>query len=156
MPKKKDQVFYQLTVTEKQLRLINTALEEYFRIGLNQWGNLADRLAMIGVDLSPENPNHKWIFDTMIHKRDDVRIVLEAAGRILWPYGLTKQDEENILLQDIWQVIRHQLWLDDPDREKRGYCVDSNKPLIQGSEPIARCVRCAKPTYGRANDSDRR
>ena len=156
MPKKKDQVFYQLTVTEKQLRLINTALEEYFRIGLNQWGNLADRLAMIGVDLSPENPNHKWIFDTMIHKRDDVRIVLEAAGRILWPYGLTKQDEENILLQDIWQVIRYQLWLDDPDREKRGYCVDGNKPLIRGSEPIARCVKCVKPTSGRANDSYRR
>ena len=121
MPKKKDQVFYQLTVTEKQIRLINTALEEYFRIGLNQWDRLADRLSLIGVDLSPENPNHKWIFDTMIHKRDDVRIVLEAAGRILWPYGLTKQDEENILLQDIWQVIRYQLWLDDPDREKRGY-----------------------------------
>lgn len=156
MPKKKDQVFYQLTVTENQLRLINTALEEYFRIGMNQWDGLADRLSLIGVDLSPEHPNHKWIFDTMIHNRDDVRIVLEAAGRILWPHGLTKQDEENILLQDIWQVIRHQLWLDDPDRGKRGYCVDSNKPLIQGSEPIARCVRCAKTTSGRANDSDRR
>ena len=56
MPKKKDQVFYQLTVTKKQLRLIKTALEEYFRLGLNQWWDLADRLAMIGVDLSP-NPN---------------------------------------------------------------------------------------------------
>lgn len=142
MQKKKDQVFYQLTVTENQLRLINTALEEYFRIGMNQWDGLADRLSRIGVDLSPEHPNHKWIFDTMINTRDDVRIVLEAAGRILWPHGLTKQDEENILFQDIWQVIRHQLWLDDPDREKRGYCVDGNKPLIQGSEPIARCVRC--------------
>lgn len=156
MPKKKDQVFYQLTVTEKQLRLINTALEEYFRLGLNQWWDLADRLSRIGVDLSPEHPNHKWIFDTMIHTRDDVRIVLETAGRILWPHGLTKQDEENILLQDIWQVIRHQLWLDDPDREKRGYCVDGNKPFIQGSEPIALCVKCEKPTSGRANDSYRR
>lgn len=141
MPKKKDQVFYQLTVTEKQLRLINTALEEYFRIGLNQWGNLADRLAMIGVDLSPENPNHKWIFDTMIHKRDDVRIVLEAAGRILWPYGLTKQDEENILLQDIWQVIRHQLWLDRPDQESMRDCVDSRKPFIQSMEPAPKCEK---------------
>ena len=139
MPKKKEQVFYQLTVTEKQLRLINTALEEYFRIGLNQWGDLADRLAMIGVDLSPENPNHKWIFDNMIKTRDDVRVVLEAAGRILWPYGLSKQSEENILLQDIWQVIRHQLWLDDPDKDERGYCVDGNEPLIRGDEPIAKC-----------------
>lgn len=138
-PKDEKRVFYQLTVTEKQLRLINAALEEYFRIGLNQWGDLADRLAMIGVDLSPENPNHKWIFDNMIKTRDDVRVVLEAAGRILWPYGLSKQSEENILLQDIWQVIRHQLWLDDPDRDKRGYCVDGNEPLICGDEPIAKC-----------------
>ena len=138
-PKDEKRVFYQLTVTENQLRLINTALEEYFRIGLNQWGDLADRLAMIGVDLSPENPNHKWIFDNMIKTRDDVRVVLEAAGRILWPYGLSKQSEENILLQDIWQVIRHQLWLDDPDRDKRAYCVDGNEPLIRGDEPIAKC-----------------
>lgn len=146
MPKKKEQasknqkqVFYQLTVTENQLRLINTALEEYFRIGLNQWDGLANRLALIGVDLSPENPNHKWIFDNMIKTRDDVRVVLEAAGRILWPYGLSNQSEDNILLQDIWQVIRHQLWLDDPNREKRGYCVDGNKPLIRGDEPITKC-----------------
>ena len=48
MPKKKDQVFYQLTVTEKQLRLINTALGEYFRLGLNQWWDLADRLSTNG------------------------------------------------------------------------------------------------------------
>lgn len=153
---KKDQVFYQLTVTEKQLRLINTALEEYFRIGTNQWGDLADRLARIGVDLSPENPNHKWIFDSMILTRDDVRVVLEAAGRILWPQGFAKQDEDNILAQDIWQVIRHQLWLDRPDKDKLGYCVDGNKPIIRGSEPIAKCVKCEKTTSGRANDSDRR
>ena len=88
MTKKKETTFYQLTVTEKQLRLINTALEEYFRLGLNQWWDLADRLSRIGVDLSPDHPNHKWIFDTMIHTRDDVRIVLETAGRILWPHGL--------------------------------------------------------------------
>ena len=146
MQKKKDQVFYQLTVTENQLRLINTALEEYFRIGMNQWGDLADRLSRIGVDLSPEHPNHKWIFDTMIHTRDDVRIVLETAGRILWPHGLTKQSEDNILAQDIWQVIRHQLWLDRPDKDKLGYCVDGNKPFIQSGEPIAKCVRISDGT----------
>ena len=35
MPKKEQQVNYQITVTERQLKLINTALEEFFRIGLN-------------------------------------------------------------------------------------------------------------------------
>ena len=150
MSKKKDQVFYQLTVTEKQLRLIKTALEEYFRLGMNQWWDLADRLAMIGVDLSPENPNHKWIFDTMIHTRDDVRIVLETAGRILWPHGLTKQSEDNILAQDIWQVIRHQLWLDRPDKDKLVYSVDGNKPFIQSGEPIAKCENVTDRRKNRA------
>lgn len=138
---KKDQVFYQLTVTENQLRLINTALEEYFRIGMNQWGDLADRLSRIGVDLSPEHPNHKWIFDTMIHTRDDVRIVLESAGRILWPYGLEKQDESNLIAQDIWQVIRHQLWMDRPDKESMRDCVDSREPFIQSGEPAPKCKK---------------
>lgn len=141
MPKKKKQAVYQITVTERQLKLINTALEEFFRIGLNQWGPLADRMSEIGYELPPQDdPNRGQIFDRRIQKRDAVRVVLEAAGRILWPYGLDKQDENNKLAQDIWQVFRHQLWLDRPDRDKLGYCVDGNKPLIQSDEPAPKCV----------------
>ena len=40
MPKKKEQAVYQITVTERQLKLINAALEEFFRLGLNQWWGL--------------------------------------------------------------------------------------------------------------------
>ena len=39
---------YRLTLTENQLRVINAALEEYFRAALNQWDMLADRLAFRG------------------------------------------------------------------------------------------------------------
>lgn len=141
MPKKKEHAVYQITVTERQLKLINTALEEFFRIGLNQWGPLADRISEICYALPPkDDPNRDRIFDRRIQKRDAVRVVLEAAGRILWPYGLDKQDEDNLLAQDIWQVFRHQLWLDRPDRDKLGYCVDGNKPLIQSNEPAPKCV----------------
>lgn len=141
MPKKKEQAVYQITVTERQLKLINTALEEFFRIGLNQWGDLADRVANIGFEYPPKDmPNRELVFDRHIHTRDTVRTVLEAAGRILWPYGLNKQDEDNLLAQDIWQAFRHQLWLDRPDRDKLDYCVDGNKPLIQTNEPAPKCV----------------
>lgn len=141
MSKKKEQAVYQITVTERQLKLINTALEEFFRIGLNQWWPLADRISEIGYTLPPQgDPNRDRIFDRRIQKRDAVRVVLEAAGRILWPHGLDKQDEDNLLAQDIWQVFRHQLWLDRPDRDKLGYCVDGNKPLIQSNEPAPKCV----------------
>ncbi len=140
-PRKEGTQYYQLTVSEKQLRLINEALEEYFRIGMNQWGDLADRIAHIGVDFSPKNPHHDRIFDMYIKTRDDVRIVLESAGRILWPYGLEKQDESNLIAQDIWQVIRHQLWLDRPDTESMRDCVDSRKPFIQSMEPAPKCEK---------------
>ena len=40
MPKKKEQAVYQITVIERQLKLINAALEEFFRLGLNQWWEL--------------------------------------------------------------------------------------------------------------------
>lgn len=145
MPKKKEQAVYQITVTERQLKLINTALEEFFRIGLNQWWPLADRISEIGYALPPQSdPDRDRIFDRRIQKRDAVRVVLEAAGRILWPHGLDKQDEDNLLAQDIWQVFRHQLWLDRPDRDKLGYCVDGNKPMIQSNELAPKCVRIEK------------
>ena len=142
MSKKKAPAVYQLTVNERQLRLINAALEEYFRLGLNQWWGLADRLAAIGLELPPaDDPSHDRVFDRYIHKRDDARIILEAVGRILWPQGMATQDEENILAIDIYQVIRHQLWLDDPDRDKFGYCVGGNNPLLQSGEPAVKCVK---------------
>lgn len=102
MPKMKEQAVYQITVTERQLKLINAALEEFFRIGLNQWGDLAERVANIGFEYPPKDmPNRELVFDRHIHTRDTVRTVLEAAGRILWPYGLDKQNEDNLLAQDI-------------------------------------------------------
>ena len=145
MPKMKEQAVYQITVTERQLKLINAALEEFFRIGLNQWGDLAERVANIGFEYPPKDmPNRALVFDRHIQTRDTVRTVLEASGRSLWPYGLDKQDEDNLLAQDIWQVFRHQLWLDRPDRDKLNYCVDGNKPLIQTNEPAPKCVRIKK------------
>jgi len=146
---------YQLTVTEKQLRMINTALEEYFRVGLNQWGNLADRIASIGVDFSRDNPKHDKIFDDYISKRDDVRVVLEAAGRILWPYGLNKQADDNLVAQDIYQVIRHQLWLDNQNRDELSWIVDSQKPFLQSGEPPVLCVNIQDAPGGKKNGESR-
>lgn len=70
MPKMKEQAVYQITVTERQLKLINAALEEFFRIGLNQWGDLAERVANIGFEYPPKDmPNRELVFDR--HPRRD-------------------------------------------------------------------------------------
>lgn len=93
---------YNLVITEKQAILTKDALEEYFRIRMNQWGNLSDSLAMKNIDLSPDNPNHERIFEGFIHDRDAILQVFECVGRILW-YGQTNaKSEKQLIAEDIW------------------------------------------------------
>lgn len=125
---------YTLTITEKQAILIKEALEEYFRIRMNQWGDLANSLAMKNIDLSPDNPNHERIFDGYIQDRDAVWKVFECAGRILWDYQRNDKSEEQLIAEDIWQVIRHQLWKDSEN--KNNWCVDAREPLRVSDEPL--------------------
>lgn len=125
---------YTLTITEKQTILIKEALEEYFRIRMNQWGDLADSLVMKGIDLSPNNPNHEKIFERYITEREAVRKVLECAGRIIWDGQRNDKSEEQLIAEDIWQVIRHQLWKDSEN--KNDWCVDSREPLRMSDEPL--------------------
>lgn len=141
MKENNNSVIYRLTVTEKQLRLINTALEEYFRLGANQWWPLAERLAAMNFDLSTENPDHDKSFDRFMHTRDAVGAVFEAAGRIMWPDGLERLTADNIIAQDMWQVIRHQLWMDDPNPNKSVFCCDANTPCLNSQEPVVKCEK---------------
>ncbi len=125
---------YILTMTEKQAVLIKDALEEYFRIRMNQWGDLADSLVMKDIDLSPRNPKHEIIFERYITERESVRNVLECVGRIIWENQRNPKSEEQLIAEDIWQVIRHQLWKDSENRND--WCVDSREPLRMSDEPL--------------------
>ena len=125
---------YVLTMTEKQAVLIKDALEEYFRIRMNQWGDLADSLVMKDIDLSPRNPKHEIIFERYITERESVRNVLECVGRIIWENQRNPKSEEQLIAEDIWQVIRHQLWKDSENRND--WCVDSREPLRMSDEPL--------------------
>ena len=125
---------YILSLSEKQAVLLMVVLEEFFRIRMNQWGDLADSLAMKNIDLSPDNPNHEKIFDGYIQDRDAVQKVFECAGRILWDGQRNNKSEEQLIAEDIWQVIRHQLWKDSKNRNN--WCVDSRVPLRASDEPL--------------------
>ena len=125
---------YILTLTEKQAILIKDALEEYFRIRMNQWGDLAESLVIKNIDLSTDNPNHEKIFERHITERDAVRNVLECAGRILWENQINPKSDEQLIAEDIWQVIRHQLWKDSEN--KNDWCVDASEPLRMSDEPL--------------------
>ncbi len=125
---------YTIELTENQLMLVNTALEEWFRIPLNQWSDLADRLARKGVDFSKDNPRHSEIFDNYIIRRDAVHEIMRSIGRILWPQGTPMKSENQLVAEDIWQCIRHQLWIDG-GRNPNNW-IDSHPALHLSEEPL--------------------
>lgn len=94
---------YKLELTETQLQIINDALEEYFRIPLNQW---------------------------------------EVAGKILWGYSIPHKDKTQLVAEDIWQVIRHQLYLDSGITNT--WRVDSRIPIQWGPEPMPKIEKIKK------------
>ena len=100
---------YELKVTEKQLSIIQIALEEYFRLRMGQCFDFTDDFCSMGVDFSQENPNHDRIFDRYISSRDAMREAMKAAFRI--GYGakgyLEEKTPDMLIAEDVWDAIRY-------------------------------------------------
>lgn len=78
--------------------------------------------------------------------RNDAEYYSNAIKRRFWGlernvlYGVNYDDTSDILW-DIYQVIRHQLWLDKPEDKKSRITVDADEPLSFGTEPLAKINR---------------
>lgn len=127
---------YTLEITEKQAEIIKIALEEYFRLRMNQTWDFADSLCF--EDL---RENHtKEEFNKYIENRNMFRDGLEKLLNKVHPLQFrgNKFREQTIEMrraQDIWQVIRHKLYLDrggDPN----GWSVDAREPIKMSDEPL--------------------
>ena len=55
-------------------------------------------------------------------------------------YGI-HYDENADIIWDIYQVIRHQLWLDRPEENKSHMTVDASTAMRVGKEPLAKIKR---------------
>ena len=99
---------YTIEVNEAQIKVISAALEEYFRLRMGQEFDFCTDIAGINCDLSPKNPNHDWIFDKYIERRDHLQELMRAVFRIAFePTGyLEKKTDDMLIAEDIWDVIR--------------------------------------------------
>lgn len=122
---------YRLTLTEKQLRVINVALEEYFRAALGQWDLLAERLAFRGLN---DHPNNIELVRRMT-KKDAARRMLNAVGEILVDrYDIPKQEEDMIAI-DMWRILRRELTPESLKQEiYRDTYRESDEPPIKVEE----------------------
>ena len=99
---------YRITLTEEQMGIAEKYIETTMRLLAGQEWTFADEVARLNFDLSPENPNHKAIFDQYIQRRDHIREVMRAAYRIAFePYGyLEHKSDEMVEAETIWDAIR--------------------------------------------------
>lgn len=144
---------YTLTLTEKQIVLTKEALEEYFRIRMNQWIDLSNDLAAKNIDLSPENPNHNKRFDKYINDRDAIYEIFGCVGRIVKLNG-SKKTEKQLVAEDIWQVMRHQLWKDSENKNK--WCVDAREPMRVSKEPLPKIEKIKKNLEKQYNEDSKK
>ena len=132
---------YTLELSEEQTEIIKIALEEYFRVRMNQWSDLANDLAFTGFDYGSHD---SMKFNARIERRDGTQRLLEAAMDIAQPmrqHGIyPEQTTEMLRAQDIWQVIRNRLWK-DRHGDKNDWCVDAREPMCMTGEPLPKMER---------------
>lgn len=125
---------YRITLTEKQLALVGTAVEMMMRTGMGQTRDLAEWLVLAGYD-TPSGTE----FDIYIAERDLIQGMLEGIMRnMAWiPYG---KQESNPLreLKTLYEAIGHRQW---EDSGKSEWDVRSRMPMKCGEEPIPEIER---------------
>ena len=133
---------YTLEITEKQSEIIKIALEDSFRLRMNQTWDFADDICFNGFNYE----NHtKEDFDERIECRDMFRDEFEKLLNTVYPLQFRdgKFREQTIEMrraQDVWQVIRHKLW-SDRHGDEYSWCGDARKPVCMTGEPLPKMER---------------
>ena len=132
---------YTLELSEEQTEIIKIALEEYFRLRMNQTWDFADSLCF---EDSKENLSEEEFY-SRIEQRDMFRDELQKLLDMVHPlqYGGGNFRKQTILMlraQDIWQVVRHRLWKDQHG-DKDDWCVDAREPMPMTDEPLPEIER---------------
>ena len=133
---------YTLEISDKQAEIIKIALEEYFRLRMNQTWDFADDICFDGFDY--DNYTNED-FDKQLEKRNVFRKEFAKLLIAVHPLQLGggKFREATVEMrraQDIWQVVRHQLWTERHGIED-DWCVDSRKPMSMSGEPLPKMER---------------
>lgn len=135
---------YTLELTEKQARLLSYACDQFARLIQGQdssfqdlmeaaWGKRCKKATGNSID---EEWDGGW--HTM---RDDAERISKEIKQRFW--GLPSNtlngihyDDTADILWDIHQVLRHELWKNNPDA--RNFTVDASEAFRFGREPLAK------------------
>lgn len=136
---------YRIEVSEEQLRVIGLAVDEYMRLRMGQFDDLAEDLAYDGIP-RVKALTGKYTYDTALQKRcSNIKNLFDAAYKMAFPprgYRGRQHDSWGTCI-DLVHAIEHQQWLDSPGekRESPGTTNRSFKPVPLGHEPFPKIER---------------
>ena len=138
---------YQLELTERQARLLSWACDTIARIIEGQDRTYQDMLEAAWEKRCKEATgkmmDNEWDGGWSQMREDAERMCREMKKRFwgLEPNALygVHYDNNGDTLWDIHQVIRHQLWKDNPNRQQ--FTVDASEAHQFGDEPLASIKR---------------
>lgn len=148
MAKKKQESkhVYQLELTERQARILSYACDQFSRLICGQDWSYQELFEAAWEKRCKEATgkmmDKEWDggWDEM---RADAEAICKQAKKRFWGcasnamYGINYDDTADILFS-MHQVLRHQLWLDQPEKERLSWSVDGDEPRQWGSEPLAK------------------
>lgn len=126
---------YKIEVDDEQLNIMRIAIEEYFRIRMGQYWDLADTIAFTGFDYDNYT---KEEFDRRITSRDTLRDLLDGYSRT---YRINEKPDDISMAVDMWHVIEHQQWLDMDPKPKLHRASGKPFPMCSGVE-LMKIERC--------------
>ena len=124
---------YTITLNERQLRLICTAVEEYGRLRMGQTWDLSDALAFQHYEYKQDDPE----FDRRILRREATKELLDLAMRAACngDYAHFRKTEDVRVALDMYSVIRNFFWHQLPEDKREDWTVDADPVYIWGPEP---------------------
>ena len=142
---------YTITLNERQLRLICTAVEEYGRLRMGQTWDLSDALAFQHYEYEQDDPE----FDRRILRREATKELLDLAMRAACngDYAHFRKTEDVQVALDMYSVIRNFFWHQLPEDKREDWTVDADPVYIWGPEPKIKVEKGVMPSNS-GNDGD--
>ena len=139
---------YRFELSYNDIVLLNRVIEEFMRIRMGQFFDLAIEIALDGYKQDETTSIDDPQFKQYILRKDQTINALKAAMNIAQPSRLSgetqilKKTEKMLIVEDIWAQIRYGLWNALSESEKSEWigCVDSYPPIHFGSEPAIVCT----------------
>lgn len=113
------------------IRKILYVVEEFMRMRTRQFFDFTTDVAHNGWKYDKSKPDNSKKFDEYIERRNKSEKMFEEAFKKIHPYTL-KKSEKVLLAQDMYDILKHQIYLDTPSMHNT-WTVYSNPPMLHSN-----------------------